>query len=86
MKTLLTNFEQAVLEAIIALRADAYGVPVRKRVSEKFNRDISVGQLYSTLDRLEQQGFIESNEGGETNSRGGRKNAIIKFALKELRH
>lgn len=73
MKTLLTNFEQAVLEAIIALRADAYGVPVRKRVSEKFNRDISVGQLYSTLDRLEQQGFIESNEGGETNSRGRKK-------------
>lgn len=76
MKTLLTNFEQAVLEAIIALRADAYGVPVRKRVSEKFNRDISVGQLYSTLDRLEQQGFIESNEGGETNSRGGEKTLL----------
>lgn len=77
-----SNFEQAVMEAIIALKAEAYGVPIRKRISDKFNKNISVGQLYSTLDRLEKEGFLESYEGGITNERGGRRKRYFKVCAK----
>jgi PadR family transcriptional regulator PadR len=64
----LGEFEQAVLLAILRLGSSAYGVPIRERLA----RAVSVGAIYSALERLEGKGFVSSWTGGATAERGGR--------------
>jgi PadR family transcriptional regulator, regulatory protein PadR len=66
------DFELAVLLCVSALGDDAYGVAVRQAVSKRLNRDCSVGAVYTTLQRLEDKGLIESSVGDPTPVRGGR--------------
>lgn len=65
------ELEELILLAIRQLGADAYGIPVRTAIAEA-GRDISVGTLYITLDRLETKGLVEGRQGEITPERGGR--------------
>jgi PadR family transcriptional regulator PadR len=67
------QFEQLVLTAILSLHENAYGVTIHARVAEIAHpRDISLGAVYVTLDRLEEKGFIQSWLSDPTPERGGR--------------
>ena len=69
----LGEFEQAVLLAVLRLGLNgAYGVPIRRDLSERLGRAVSVGAVYTALDRLERKGFVSSWTGGATAERGGR--------------
>lgn len=68
----LGEFEQLVLLAILRLGDEAYGMRIRREIDERAGRPISVGAMYSTLDRLEQKGFVDSALGEATSERGGR--------------
>src|SRR5580658_1894095 len=54
----LGEFEQIVLLALLRLGRNAYGVPVRREIEYRTKRAVSVGALYSTLDRLEAKGYV----------------------------
>ena len=71
-KEYLGHFEEIVLLAILQLKEDAYGAKIRQKVSEATERDVSIGAIYATLDRLERKGFISSWQGEATPVRGGR--------------
>lgn len=66
------EFEQIVLLAILRLEDRAYGVTIRRELAERTGRDASPGALYTTLDRLEDKGLVESRLGDPTAERGGR--------------
>jgi DNA-binding PadR family transcriptional regulator len=68
----LGEFEQVVLLAILRLGEDAYGVSIRDQIAACTTRDPSPGSLYTTLDRLEENGFVTSRYGDPTPQRGGR--------------
>ena len=68
----LGAFEQQVLAALLRLRADAYGVSIRREIMERTGRDVAVGAIYATLDRLEAKGYVSSRLGEATPERGGR--------------
>lgn len=68
----LGDLEKFILMAILNNHNDAYGVEIKRDIKEKINKDISVGALYTTLDRLETKGLIESRVGEATEERGGR--------------
>lgn len=68
----LGEFEQIVLLAILRLRDDAYGVPIRREIERRTGRSLTVGALYRTLDRLEDKGYVASRFGDPTPERGGR--------------
>lgn len=68
----LGEFEQVVLLAILRLKEHAYGVSIRVEISECTGRDTASGALYTTLDRLEEKGFVISRIGEPTSERGGR--------------
>ncbi len=68
----LGEFEQAVLLAILRLGPNAYGVPIRHDLCERLGRAVSVGAIYTALERLERKGFVFSWTGGATEERGGR--------------
>ena len=72
MADVLGTFEQAVLLAIVRLRADAYGRAILKDVQERLDRDVAPGAVHATLDRLERKELVTSTLGSGTDIRAGR--------------
>jgi PadR family transcriptional regulator PadR len=68
----LGELEQIVLLAILRLGDEAYGVPIRLEIEQRTGRTLTVGALYSTLDRLEHKGYVSSAFSDPTPERGGR--------------
>lgn len=68
----LGEFEQIVLLSILRLDKSAYGVRVRAEIAEHTGRSVAPGSLYTTLERLEDKGFVTSRLGDPTPQRGGR--------------
>lgn len=66
------EFEQIVLLAILRLPDHAYGVTIRAEIAHCTRREPAPGALYTTLDRLEEKGFVQSRLGDPTPERGGR--------------
>jgi DNA-binding PadR family transcriptional regulator len=56
-------FEQLVLLALLRLGDAAYGMTVRREIAARTGRDVSLGAVYATLDRLERKGWIASHAG-----------------------
>lgn len=71
--TYLGEFQEIVLLTILVLDREAYGVMIQERISDEVKRNISRGALHAALKRLEEKGFIQSQIGGATAVRGGRR-------------
>ena len=69
---MLGEFEYFVIAAAARLGEDAYGASIRAELEGVLGRPCSIGALYTTLDRLEQKGLIETKFGEPTPERGGR--------------
>jgi PadR family transcriptional regulator PadR len=67
------QFEQLVMTAILQCGRSAYGVTIHKAV-EKLSgaKSVTLGAVYSTLDRLEDKALISSWLSDPTPERGGR--------------
>jgi len=66
------EFEQIVLLAILRLGENAYGVTIRAEIAACTGRAPAPGALYTTLDRMEEKGLVQSRLGDPTPRRGGR--------------
>lgn len=66
------EFELAILLAIAHLGEEAYGVAIRKEISDRIGRDVAVGALYTGLHRLERKGLVSSKLSEPLAQRGGR--------------
>jgi PadR family transcriptional regulator, regulatory protein PadR len=56
----LGTFEEQVMLAVLRTKTDAYGMTVRREIEEVTGREIAVGAVYATLDRLEAKGLVTS--------------------------
>ena len=77
----LGGFEEIVLLAVMRLGEDSYGVTIKREIEERTGRNVSLGAIYPTLDRLEEKGFVSSRKGEPKRERGGR--ARRHFRLEE---
>ncbi|MHA7901370.1 MAG: PadR family transcriptional regulator [Henriciella sp.] len=68
----LGEFELIVMGALMRLGDAAYGVAIIEEIEHRTGRDVSVGALYSTLNRLEKKGYVEARMGEASAVRGGR--------------
>ncbi|HYD53401.1 MAG TPA: helix-turn-helix transcriptional regulator [Gemmatimonadaceae bacterium] len=66
------SLELSVLLAVFRLGDEAYGLAVRRDVSERLGHDYSVGAVYTTLQRLEDKGLVASRATEPVPVRGGR--------------
>jgi DNA-binding PadR family transcriptional regulator len=71
--TVLGEFEQLVLFALLRLGPDAYGATIRREIEARTTRSLSISAVYTTLERLEQKGLVRSRIGEPTAERGGRR-------------
>jgi|SRR5579864_4955673 len=74
----LGEFEHIVLLALLRLGDQAYGVTVRREIAARTRREVSVGAIYATLDRLEAKGYVQSRSGNPTPERGGRSKRFFR--------
>ncbi len=69
----LGEFEQIVLLALMRLGDRAYGVTIRLEAEARSKRAVSLSAVYTTLERLEKRGLVESFIGEPSPERGGRR-------------
>lgn len=46
--------------AVLRTREEAYGMAVRREIERVTGRDLTIGAVYATLDRLESKGLVAS--------------------------
>jgi PadR family transcriptional regulator, regulatory protein PadR len=56
----LGTFEEQVMLAVLRTRDQAYGMAVRREIERVTGRDVSIGAVYATLDRLEAKALVGS--------------------------
>jgi PadR family transcriptional regulator PadR len=78
----LGEFEHIVILALLRLEDRAYGVPVRQEIEFRTKREVSIGAVYATLDRLETKGYVKSHRGEPTPERGGRSKRFFRVTAK----
>src|SRR5678810_1088850 len=59
-ETPLGTFEEQVMLAVLRTAGDAYGMVIRREIEEVTGREIAVGAVYATLDRLEAKRLVTS--------------------------
>lgn len=72
MTLTLGSLELSALLSVARLGEEAYGLAVRRDLSERARRDYSVGAIYTTLQRLEDKGLLASRASEPLPVRGGR--------------
>ena len=53
--------EEQILVAVLRTRGESYGMHVRREIERVTGRDIAIGAVYATLDRLEAKGLLTSS-------------------------
>jgi DNA-binding PadR family transcriptional regulator len=82
---MLGEFEYLLLTAAVRLGDDAYGAAIRQEIEQAVRRRCSLGALYTTLDRLETKGLIETWMGDPTPQRGGRPKRMVRVTAEGIR-
>ena len=75
----LGPLEHIILIALVRLKERAYGMTVRREIEERTGRDISIGAVYATLERLQGKGYVSSSIGEPTPERGGRAKRFFRI-------
>jgi PadR family transcriptional regulator PadR len=59
----LGTFEEQVMLAVLRTGGEAYGMSVRRELEQVTGRDVTIGAVYATLDRLEAKRLVRSRRG-----------------------
>lgn len=68
----LGEFEELVLLCVRQLGDEAHGVGIQSLLAEFARREVTLGAIYSALDRSHRKGLVDSWLGQPTAVRGGR--------------
>ena len=75
-----TPSEQLVITAIIALGDNAYGLAIQAKLSEYYrDKEVNLGSVYVTLERLEDKGYVSSKFSDPIPERGGRSRRLFRL-------
>lgn len=80
----LGEFEQVVLLALLHLEDRGYGLTIRREIERRSARSVSLGALYSTLNRLESKELVRSWLADPTPQRGGKSKRYFQITFAGL--
>lgn len=75
-ETRLGEFEEVILLLVGILGDDAYAFKIAEEFEAQSGRSVSIGAVHSTLSRLSDKGFLKSEMGEGSATRGGRRKRI----------
>jgi PadR family transcriptional regulator PadR len=82
---LLGSLEEQVMLAVVRTGAHAYGMHVRRELEAVTERDVTIGSVYATLDRLEAKGLVTSmRAAAESDAPSRRVFAVTPFGARSL--
>ncbi len=81
----LADFELIVMLAVMRLGDDAYGVPIAREIEQQWGREVALGSVYASLERLEERGLVSSDLGKATPERGGKAKRYFRITSNGLR-
>lgn len=61
--------EEQIIVAVLRTGAEAYGMQVRREIERLTGRDLAIGAVYATLDRLEAKGLLASRRSRDGSAR-----------------
>ena len=70
---LLGAFEEQVLLGALRTAPEAYGMGVRREIEHVTGREVAIGAVYATLDRLEAKGLVASTRAVGAGAGGSRR-------------
>lgn len=70
--------------AVVRTGADAYGMNVRRELEAVTGRDITIGSVYATLDRLEAKTLVASDRAGGADGVSRRVFSVTTLGVKSL--
>jgi PadR family transcriptional regulator PadR len=68
----LGELEQIVMLAVARLEGEAYGMSIRREIELRTGRDVAIGAVYSTLERLQGKGYVDAASPAGADTRDGR--------------
>jgi PadR family transcriptional regulator PadR len=68
----LRDLELMILLVVLRLGDDAYGVPIARELKVQCRREVSLANVYATLEKLQEKGYVSSQLADPTPERGGR--------------
>ncbi len=71
------SFEQLVLLAVLRLGDNAYGMTVRRELEMRTGQSVSLGAVYTTLERLEKKGYLAERAAPGGPEREGRARRLF---------
>lgn len=72
----ISKLDENVLLIVLSLKENAYIVTIKIRLEKYLDKNISLGTLYLSLNRLTRDGYISTKIGEAVSKQGGR---AIKF-------
>jgi DNA-binding PadR family transcriptional regulator len=75
-ETKIGDFEETILLLVGILIEEAYAFKIAEEFEAQTKRAVSIGAVHSTLNRLGEKGFLNSEMGASTAKRGGRRKRI----------
>ena len=70
--------------AVVRTGDDAYGMNVRRELEQVTSRDVAIGAVYATLDRLESKGLVLSTRPGTSDGPSRRVFALTPIGVRSL--
>ena len=82
----LREFEELVLLSVLIASPDAHGPSLQQVLGEEAHRVVSLGAIYTALERLTRKGLVTSELGEPTPVRGGRRKRQYELTPDGLDH
>ena len=82
---LLSKPEELVLLAVLRLKDEAYGVPIRRLLIRETGMDWTIGAVYVPLGRLAKAGFLGTEIGEPTSERGGKRKKFYRLTPRGMK-
>jgi len=87
MPQILGSFEEQVMLAVVRTGGEAYGMNVRREIEAVTGREITIGSVYATLDRLEAKGLVGSTRAAADSESSSRRTfAVTPRGIGSLEH
>lgn len=77
MKTTIGEFEEVVLLVVAVQHNEAYGLSIATAIEDHLQRSVTLSSVHTALYRLEKKGLVNSEIGGSSTERGGRRKRIF---------
>lgn len=76
-RAFISELEEMILLASGVLYPDAYAYNIRKEIKDQLGKSLSLASVHTVLYRLEKNGLLKSELGGQSEKRGGRSKRLF---------